>query len=206
MRVLRPVCLDPQCRYTGARVGFDGHEMLVAREQSLEILAPEQYSGKPGDEIAFRAAEYLAQVVVVLELANRVARRDEVLDGAGVVRRAAQPGRLKQRTDPARLHLFRAADNKFSLRQIQVGGDREIIDAGNQTRQADNPPEPRVEQPEEAAKARGAARRRDPGIDDGGGTADRLDSIQLSDFCHVKHQSEREASWSANFVQLKAPA
>ena len=114
--ILRPVSFDPKGRHAGTGVGFDGDEMVIAREQRFEIFAPKQDTRKPRDEIAFRPAEDRPQVLFLLEFANRVARHHKVLDGAGVFRCAAQPGGLKQRTDPARLHLFRAADNELGLR------------------------------------------------------------------------------------------
>ena len=117
MGVLRPISLDPKRGHPGAGVGFDRHEMIIAREQRFEIFAPEQDPRKPRDEIALRPAEDRPQVIFLLELANRVTRHDKVLHGA--VSSAARPNPVDWSSAPIPLVC-----TCFGLRTMNLASDR----------------------------------------------------------------------------------
>src|SRR6516162_11586053 len=148
--------------------------MVVAPVQRLEIVAPKHYARKPRDEVALRSAKKGPQVIVLFELAYRIARRHVILDGGGVVARPAQPRGLQQSSDRVGLHLLRAAHDKPRFRQIEVRRDRKIINAGGKGRQADDRPEPDVDGPEKTLRSPSCTRT-NPDIG-GGGTAERQDA------------------------------
>ena len=149
-------------------VALDRDEAQIARIQRFKIVAPEPHAGKARDEVAFRPAQQCPQVDLALEPPRRVARGDVVEHRVGVFR-AAGPGAAQQGRDRARRPLARAAHDELDLGGVEVGLDREEVDARDQGRQADNRPEPDVQRPQELEERFGDRAR--PGAGDRGSLA-----------------------------------
>ena len=112
----------------------------------------------------------------MFKLANRVARHDEILHRCGVVGGTSQSRGLQECPERARLYLFRAAHDEFRFGQIKVRSDREIIDPGDESGQADDRPQPDVQRPEEPHEQ--TSRARAGSGTDGDGAAEGQDPFE----------------------------
>ncbi len=157
MGVLGPVGLDLEGGDAAVAADLDRDEVRIGPVQRLEILAPEQEAGEAGDQVAFRPAQHVAQIVLGFELLDRVAREDELAHDVGVFRGGVGGG-AHHRGEPGGRRLGRAVDDELGFREVLVGGDGEEIDAGQQGRQPDDRPEPDVERGEEARDGGGQKR------------------------------------------------
>ena len=135
-------------------------------------------AGEAADQVAFRPAQQVAQIVLAFEPAHHVARHQVFVHRVGVFRDRRGAGAAQHRAHRADRRFGGAAHDEFDLGQIEVGSDAEEIDAGQQRRQPDDRPEPDVQRAKERSAARRGARRRpadNDGITDSLGTADQVD-------------------------------